>query len=71
MNSVSNFFFTDTDFCKPKVIQSLDLNFNLYLLIFQEVHRYLITLILSKYILVKLPTLSSSIFNKSSHSTEK
>ena len=26
-------FFTDIDFGKPKVIQSLDLNFNFYLLI--------------------------------------
>ena len=33
MKFVSNLFFTDVDFCKPKVIQGLDLNFNLYLLI--------------------------------------
>ena len=29
---ISNLFFTDIDFYKPKVIQGLDLNFNLYLL---------------------------------------
>ena len=34
MKFASNLFFTDIDFCKPKVIQGLDLNFNLYLLIF-------------------------------------
>ena len=32
MKFVNNFF-ADIDFCEPKVIQSLDLNFNLYLLI--------------------------------------
>ena len=32
MKFVSNLFFTDTDFCKPNVIQGLDLNFNLYFL---------------------------------------
>ena len=30
MKFVSNLFFTDIDFCKPKVIQGLDLNFSLY-----------------------------------------
>ena len=30
---VSNLFFTDIDFCRPKVIQGLDLNFSLYLFI--------------------------------------
>ena len=34
MKFASNLFFTDIDFCKPKVIQGLDLNFNLHLLIF-------------------------------------
>ena len=34
MKSVSNLFFKDNDFCRSKVIQGLDLNFNLYLLIF-------------------------------------
>ena len=29
MKFVSNLFFTDIDFCKPKVIQGLDLNFTL------------------------------------------
>ena len=29
---VGNLFFTDIDFCKPNVIQILDLNFNLYFL---------------------------------------
>ena len=33
MKFLSNLFFTDIDFCKPKVIKDLDLNFNLYLLI--------------------------------------
>ena len=41
MKFASNLFFTDIDFCKPKVIQGLGLNFNLYLLILLEVHRYL------------------------------
>ena len=31
MKFLSNLFFTDIDFCKPKVIPGLDLNFNLYL----------------------------------------
>ena len=31
MKFVSNSFFTDIDFCKPKVIQGLDLNFNFHL----------------------------------------
>ena len=31
MNFVSNLFFTNIDLCKPKVIQGLDLNLNLYL----------------------------------------
>ena len=30
---VLNLFFADIDFCKPRVVQGLDLNFNLYLLI--------------------------------------
>ena len=30
-NFVSNLFFTDIDFCKPEVIQGLELNLNLYL----------------------------------------
>ena len=29
MKFASNLFFTDIDFCKPKVIQGLDLDFNL------------------------------------------
>ena len=29
----SNLFFTDIDFCKPKVMLDLDINLNLYLLI--------------------------------------
>ena len=33
MKFVINLFFTDIDFCKPKVIEGLDLNFILYLLI--------------------------------------
>ena len=33
MKFVSNLFFTAIDFCKGKVIQGLDLNFNLSLLI--------------------------------------
>ena len=33
MKSIGNLFFTDIDFCKLKVIQGLDLNFNLYLFI--------------------------------------
>ena len=33
MKFASTFFFTEIDFCKAKVIQSLDLNFSLYLLI--------------------------------------
>ena len=36
MKFVSNLFFTYIDFCKPKVLQGLGLNFNLYLLIFLE-----------------------------------
>ena len=35
MKSTSNLFFTDINFCKPKVIQGLDVSFNLYLLIFR------------------------------------
>ena len=34
MKSDRDLFFTETDFCKPGVIQRFDLNFNLYLLIF-------------------------------------
>ena len=30
MKFVGNLFFTDTDFCKPKVIQGVGLSFNLY-----------------------------------------
>ena len=33
MKFVSNLFFTDIDFCKPKVIQGLDISLNMYLLI--------------------------------------
>ena len=33
MKFASTLFVTEIDFCKPKVIQSLDLNFSLYLLI--------------------------------------
>ena len=33
MKFLCNLFFTDIDFCKPGVIQGLDLNFILYLLI--------------------------------------
>ena len=31
MNLVSNSFFTEIDFCKPKAIQDLDLNLDLHL----------------------------------------
>ena len=31
MNSESNLFLTDIDFCETKFIQGLDLNLNLYL----------------------------------------
>ena len=34
MKFASNLYFKDIYFCKPKVIQGLDLNFNLYLSIF-------------------------------------
>ena len=72
MKFVSNLFFTDIDICKPNVIQGLDLNFNLYFLaLLSGTYRYLTTLILSKNFLVDLSTFSSSIFNKSSHSTEE
>ena len=72
MKFVSNLFFTDIDFCKPEVIQGLELNFKLYLLIFLR-GAYVSNniLISSKYVLVELSALSSSIFNKSSQSTEK
>ena len=43
MKCLSNLFLTDIDFCKPKVIQGLALNFNLYFLIILRVHRYLTT----------------------------
>ena len=43
MKLARNLFFTDIDFCKPKVIQGLNLNLNLCLLFFKEVHRYLTT----------------------------
>ena len=72
MKFVINLFFTDIDFCKPKVIEGLDLNFILYLLILLRgavVSNNI--LILSKYILVELSAFSSSVFNKSSQSTEK
>ena len=36
INEICNLFFTYIDFCKPKVLQGLGLNFNLYLLIFLE-----------------------------------
>ena len=71
MKSTSNLFFTDINFCKPKVIQGLDVSFNLYLLIFRGTYVSNNILVLSKYILVELPALRSSIFNKSSQSTEK
>ena len=57
MKFVSNFLFTDIDFCKPKVTQGLGLNFNYYSLILlrgAQVH----ILILSKYILVELSAFS-------------
>ena len=54
----------DIDFCKPKVIQGLDLNFNLHLLNFLRGAQLSNNmLILFKYILVELSALSSSIFN--------
>ena len=59
MKSVSNLFFKDNDFCRSKVIQGLDLNFNLYLLIFLRgawVSNHI--LILSTYILVELSAFS-------------
>ena len=65
-----NQFFTDIDFCKPKVIQGLDFNFNLYLsILVLSVHNNI--LILSKYIQLELSAFSSSIFKKSSQLTEK
>ena len=62
MKFLSNLFFTDIYFCKPKVIQGLDLNFILYLLILSrggEVSKNI--LILSKYILVELSAFSTSV----------
>ena len=59
MNLVSNLFFTDIDFCKPKVIQGLDLNQNLYLSILlrgAKVSNKI--LIFSKYAEVELSTYS-------------
>ena len=54
MKFVSNLLFIDIDFCKLKVIQSLDLHSNLYLLIlFKGVQVSNNILILSKYILVE------------------
>ena len=72
MKFVSNLFFTYIDFCKPNVIQGLDLNYNLYFLtplsgawVSNNI------LILSKNFLVELSAFSSPVFNKSSYSTEK
>ena len=70
MKFVSNLFFTDSDFCKPKVIQDLNLNFDLYLLIFlRGAYVSHNMLILSEKSLVQLSAFSSSIFNKSSQLT--
>ena len=65
MKFISNLFFTDIGFCKLKVIQGLDLNFNLYLLILLR-GAYVANniLILSKFILTELSAVSSSVFNK-------
>ena len=72
MKFVSNLFFTDIDFCKPNVIQSLDLNFNLYFLTpWSGAWVSKNILILSKNFLVDLSAFSSAILNKSSDSTEK
>ena len=72
MKFVSNLFFTDIDFCKPKVLQGLDLNFSFYSLnILRGAKVSSNLLILFKYIAVELSLFSSSIFNKSSQSTEK
>ena len=35
MKFLSNLFFADIDFCRPNVIQGLDLNFNLYLYLYK------------------------------------
>ena len=72
MKFVSNLFFTYIDFCKPNVIQGLDLNYNLYFLTLLSgawVSNNI--LILSKNFLVELSAFSSPVFNKSSYSTEK
>ena len=66
----SNLLLTDFDFCKPKVIQGLDLNYNLYL-VFRGAQVSNIILFVSKYILVELSAFSLSIFNKSYQSPEK
>ena len=71
MKLLSNLFFTDIDFCKPKFNKGLGLNFNLYLLILLRCAEVSNTLILSKYIWVELLAFIPSIFNKFSQSTEK
>ena len=69
MNLVTNLIFADINFCKPKVIQGLDLNLNLYLSIrLRGVYVSNKILIFSKYIWVELSTFSSSVLNKSSQS---
>ena len=72
MNLLSNLFFADLDFCKPRVIQSLDLNLNLFLSILLR-GGYVSNkiLIFSKYIWIELSTFSSSIFSKSRQLIEK
>ena len=60
MKLVSYLLFTDIDFCKPKVIQGLELNFNLYLFILlRDVQVSNNILILSKYVLVELSLIYS------------
>ena len=55
MKRLSNLFFTEINFCQPKVIQGLDLNFNPYLLILlRGVEVCNNMLILSKYIYLEL-----------------
>ena len=64
MKFTSNLYFRDIYFYKPKAIQGLDLNFNLYLLIlFRCAYVSNNILIVSKYIFVELSAFSYSVFN--------
>ena len=77
MNLLSNLFFTNIKFCKPKVNQGLDLNFNLYPWIHLRVLQVstnisiLIISIYYQYIWVGWSTVKSLILNKCSQSIEK